>query len=130
MEELRRIRQPQITVGSRSTNAEKRRTKSSAEAQAGERLIQRVISAARLAFENSKSCQERQPKHVHEQRHAFENKSQLNDAQLAQKDLPEIYVENDIDGLCYIAGPRRRSLRDDIDNNNNNNNDEIQKIKR
>ena len=117
MEELSEIKQ-HIALRSRPPNGEKRRHKSSAEAQPGEILIQRVFSAAKVAFENSKSSRERQIKQANEQKIVFENKSQWKETALVPDDVPEIYVENDIDGLCYLGGPRRRSLRDDNNNNN------------
>ena len=58
MEELHVIKQ-QIALPCRSHNDEKRRNKSSAEARAAQRLIQRVISAARLAAsQNSRTSRE------------------------------------------------------------------------
>ena len=115
MEELDRLKH-HVNLQSRSSNDEKRRKKSSAEAQSGKRLIQRVILAAQLAAENSKTFQE---KHSN-QRNASESKSEPEEP-LVLKDvaeIPEIYVESDIDGLCFIGGPRRKSVKD-----NNNNND-------
>ena len=117
MEELDRIKH-HINLQRKSSNDDKRRKKSSAEAQNGKRLIQRVILAAQLASEKSKTCQE---KHLN-QTNASESKSERKES-LVLKDvaeIPEIYVESDIDGLCYIGGPRRKSLKDNSNNNNNN----------
>lgn len=116
MEELSRIKR-HINLQSRLSNDLKRADESSAEAQAGERLIQRVISAARLASEKSKMYQERHQKQpANEQRNESETESERNES-LMQMRVPEIYVENDVDGLCYIGGPRRKSLKDDTNNN-------------
>ena len=124
MEELSRIKR-HINLQGRLANDLKRADESSAEAQAGKRLIQRVISAARLASEKSKMYQERHPKQpANEQRNESE-KSERNES-LMQVEVPEIYVENDIDGLCYIGGPRRKSLRDG--NHNNTNNQDIKSL--
>lgn len=117
MEEIEEIKQ-QLALRSRSPNDEKSRRRSSAEAKTARRLIDKVISAAKVAasHNSTKTFQERD----------VEGKSQLrtSDSELQQRegiardDVPDIFVENDIDGRCYL-GPRRRSLFD------NNNNDEV-----
>lgn len=110
MEELHLIKQ-QVALPCRSLNEEKRRNKSSAEARAAQRLIQRVISAARTS-------QERQTSHFNKQsQDAMQNELKRKENGV-RDDCPEIYLESDIDGLCYL-GPRRRSLRDDNNNGNN-----------
>lgn len=120
MEELHLIKQ-QITLPCRSHNEEKRRNKSSAEARAAQRLIQRVISAARLAAsQNSRTSQERQTPHFNKQSQDATQNELRRKANGVRDDCPEIYLESDIDGLCYL-GPRMRSLRDDNNNGNNSN---------
>lgn len=119
-EQLSRLKQ-HISLQTRSPNGEKRRQKSG-EVQYAEKLIQRVILAAKRASENLKTSQEKQSKQVNEQSNEFEQKPERKEA-LELEDVPEIYVENDIDGLCYIGGPRRKSLKDD--NNNNHNSQDI-----
>ena len=119
-EELSRLKQ-HISLQTRSPIGEKRRQKSG-EVQYAEKLIQRVILAAKRASENLKTSQEKQSKQVNEQSNEFEQKPERKEA-LVLEDVPEIYVENDIDGLCYIGGPRRKSLKDD--NNNNHNSQDI-----
>lgn len=115
MEELHLIKQ-QVALPCRSQNTEKRRNKSSAEAQAAQRLIQRILSAARLAAsQNSRTSQERQTSHFNQQsQDATQNELKLKEHGV-RDDCPEIYLESDIDGLCYL-GPRRKSLKDGNDN--------------
>lgn len=118
MEELHLIKQ-QVALPCRSLNEEKRRNKSSAEARAAQRLIQRVISAARLAAsQNSRTSQERQTSHFNKQSQDATQNELKRKENGVRDDCPEIYLESDIDGLCYL-GPRRRSLRDDNNNGNN-----------
>ena len=123
MEELGEIKQ-QLALRNRTLNEEKARKRSTAEAKTAQRLIHKVVSAARLAasHKSSKTLEERETPHAN-------NQSQgTTETELQQKEVilpdsvPEIYVENDIDGRCYLAGPRRQSLRDD----NNNSNDHTQ----
>ena len=117
MEELHLIKQ--VALPCRSLNEEKRRNKSSAEARAAQRLIQRVISAARLAAsQNSRTSQERQTSHFNKQSQDATHNELKRKENGVRDDCPEIYLESDIDGLCYL-GPRRRSLRDDNNNGNN-----------
>ena len=120
MEELHLIKQ-QVALPCRSQNTEKRRNKSSAEVQAAQRLIQRILSAARLAaLQNSRTSQERQTSHFNQQsQDATQNELKRKEHDV-RDDCPEIYLESDIDGLCYL-GPRRKSLKDG--NNNSNNTD-------
>lgn len=113
MEELHLIKQ-QVALPCRSLNEEKR-NKSSAEARAAQRLIQRVISAARLAAsQNSRTSQERQTSHFNKQSQDATQNELKRKENAVRDDCPEIYLESDIDGLCYL-GPRRRSLRDDTE---------------
>ena len=119
-EELHLIKQ-HVALRNRSPNEEKRRNKSTAEARTAQRLIQRVISAAKLAAsQNSRTSHE-----YHTSRDQGETEIELERKEtVVRDDVPEIYLESDIDGLCYLSGPRRRFLRDDINNNSNNNNQE------
>ena len=120
MEELHVIKQ-QIALPCRSHNDENRRNKSSAEARAAQRLIQRVISAARLAAsQNSRTSHERQMSHFNKQSQDATQNELKRTENGVRDDCPEIYLESDIDGLCYL-GPRSRSLRDDNNNGNNGN---------
>ena len=115
MEELHLIKQ-QVALTDRSHNEEKRRNKSSAEARAAQRLIQRVISAARLAeSQNSRTSQERQTSHFNKRGQDATQSELKRKEHDVRDDCPEIYLESDIDGLCYL-GPRRKSLKDDNNN--------------
>lgn len=119
MEELHLIKL-QVALPCRSHNTEKGRNKSSAEAQAAQRLIQRILSAARLAAaQNSRTSREKQTSHFNQSQDATQNELKRKEHGV-RDDCPEIYLESDIDGLCYL-GPRRKSLKDG--NNNNNNTD-------
>ena len=82
---------------------------SNAEAQSGKRLIQRVLSAAKIASESSERCQGRHAKHpICEQRKSFLKPECA--GKLVQDDVPEVYVDSDVDGVCYICGPRQNAL--------------------
>ncbi|PFX23116.1 Cyclic nucleotide-gated cation channel alpha-3 [Stylophora pistillata] len=114
MEEIEEIKQ-QLALRKRSPNEEKSRKRSSAEAKAARRLIDKVISAAKEAasHNSTRTFQERD----------VDNESQLRTTEnelrprngIARHDVPDIFVENDVDGRCYL-GPRRRSLFDDNNN--------------
>lgn len=117
MEELHLIKQ-QIALPCRSHNEEKRRNRSSAEARTAQRLIQRVISAAKLAAsQNSRTSQEREKSHFYKQSQDVTQNELKRKENVVRDDVPDIYLESDIDGLCYL-GPRRRSLKDDNNNSN------------
>lgn len=121
-EELHLIKQ-HVTFRSRSPNEEKRRKKSSAEARTAQKLIQRVISAAELAAsQNSRTSHKTQTSHDNQQNEGIKEIELERKETVVRDDVPEIYLESDIDGLCYLAGPRRKSLRDDINNNSDNKN--------
>ena len=115
-EELCRIRQ-QVAIQNRSPSGGRRKNKSSGDIQSGERLIQRLILAAKLASVNLKTSQEKHSKQASEQKNEFDNerKSELKEHLGIAENVPDIYLESDIDGLCYL-GPRRRSLKDDNNN--------------
>ncbi|XP_068689306.1 cyclic nucleotide-gated channel alpha-3-like [Montipora foliosa] len=84
---------------------------SNAEAQSGKRLIQRVLLAAKSASESSERCQGRHAKHpICEQRKSFLKPECT--GKLVQDDVPEVYVDSDVDGVCYICGPRQNALND------------------
>lgn len=114
MEEIEEIKQ-QLALRKRSPNEEKSRKRSSAEAKTARRLIDKVISAAKEAasHNSTRTFQERD----------VDNESQLRTTEnelrprngIARHDVPDIFVENDVDGRCYL-GPRRRSLLDDNNN--------------
>lgn len=115
-EELCRIRQ-QVAIQNRSPSGGRRKNKSSGDIQSGERLIQRLILAAKLASVNLKTSQEKHSKQASEQKNEFDNerKSELKEHVRIAENVPDIYLESDIDGLCYL-GTRRRSLKDDNNN--------------
>ena len=106
-----------MVIQNRSPSGDRRKNKSSGDIQSGERLIQRLILAAKLASENLKTSQEKHSKQASEQKNEFDNerKSELKEHVRIAENVPDIYLESDIDGLCYL-GPRRRSLKDDNNN--------------
>ena len=106
-----------MAIQNRSPSGDRRKNKSSGDIQSGERLIQRLILAAKLASENLKTSQEKHSKQASEQKNEFDNerKSELKEHVRIAENVPDIYLESDIDGLCYL-GPRRRSLKDDNNN--------------
>lgn len=106
-----------MAIQNRSPSGGRRKNKSSGDIQSGERLIQRLILAAKLASENLQTSQEKHSKQASEQRNEFDNecKSELKEHLKIAENVPDIYLESDIDGLCYL-GPRRRSLKDDNNN--------------
>lgn len=120
-EELQQIKQ-HIALRTRSPSEEKRRHKSTAEARTAQRLIQRVISAAKLAAsQNSRTSHKTETSHDNRQNQGITKIELERKETVVRDDVPEVYLESDIDGLCYLAGPRRKSLRDDINNNSDNN---------
>ena len=103
-----------MAIQNRSPSGGRRKNKSSGDIQSGERLIQRLILAAKLASVNLKTSQD--SKQASEQKNEFDNerKSELKEHLRIAENVPDIYLESDIDGLCYL-GPRR-SLKDDNNN--------------
>ena len=106
-----------MAIQNRSPSVGRRKNVSSGDIQSGERLIQRLILAAKLASVNLKTSQEKHSKQASEQKNEFDNerKSELEEHLRIAENVPDIYLESDIDGLCYL-GPRRRSLKDDNNN--------------
>jgi len=107
-----------MAIQNRTPSGGRRKNKSSGDIPSGERLIQRLILAAKLAAsENLKTSQGKHSKQASEQRNEFDNerKSELKEHVRIAENVPDIYLESDIDGLCYL-GPRRRSLKDDNNN--------------
>ena len=106
-----------MAIQNRPPSGGRRKNKSSADIQSGERLIQRLILAAKHASGNLKTSQEKHLKQASEQKNEFDNerKSELKEHLRIAENVPDIYLESDIDGLCYL-GPRRRSLKDDNNN--------------
>lgn len=100
-----------MAIQNRPPSGGRRKNKSSGDIQSGERLIQRLILAAKLASENVKTSQEKHSKQASDN----ERKSKLKEHLRIAENVPDIYLESDIDGLCYL-GPRRRSLKDDNNN--------------
>ncbi|KAL9957859.1 hypothetical protein ACROYT_G034809 [Oculina patagonica] len=126
-EELHLIKE-HVALRSRSPNEEKRTNRSSAEARTAQRLIQRVVSAAKqAASQNSRTSHKTQTSHDNKQNDGIKEIELERKETVVRDDVPEIYLESDIDGLCYLAGPRRKSLRDDINNNSDNNNQGVKR---
>ncbi|KAK2560571.1 Cyclic nucleotide-gated cation channel alpha-3 [Acropora cervicornis] len=113
MEELNRIkRQLQHMHAQRnSPNDLKRRNNTNAGTQSGKRLIQRVLFAAKLASECSVTCHGKHP--IHGEKSPCKKSECMRS--VVQDVVPEIYVDSDVDGVCYICGPRRKSLNNGSD---------------
>lgn len=113
MEELNRIkRQLQHVHAQRnSPNDLKRRNNTNAGTQSGKRLIQRVLFAAKRASECSVTCHGKHP--IHEEKSPCKKSECMRS--VVQDVVPEIYVDSDVDGVCYVCGPRRKSLNNGSD---------------
>ncbi|XP_074627636.1 cyclic nucleotide-gated channel alpha-3-like isoform X1 [Acropora palmata] len=113
MEELNRIKKQlqHMHAQRNSPNDLKRRNNTNAGTQSGKRLIQRVLFAAKLASECSVTCHGKHP--IHEEKSPCKKSECMRS--VVQDVVPEIYVDSDVDGVCYICGPRRKSLNNGSD---------------
>ena len=107
MVELHELKR-QISYQNHLLLEERKRNKSSNDAQVAEKLIQRVISAAIVAWQHTKTSPNGRTSNIVEQNRLYSS------GRLREPDPPDRYLESDIDGLCYLGGARRRRVNSPV----------------